>query len=390
MKEQDMKKIRLLHPENNATTGPLQAYSFPVKPVPGDDARGKSPGSDGGGIRWDKLEEVAEDRSFPGSVEFAWENSGLPRAKSYSLLVSRDPDFSLLDVKRKVTGSSSRVENLYIGERYFWKVIAEAGNGRVVESPVRAFMTNPSVPRWIRVPGISNVRDMGGWPAGRSGHVRQGLVFRSSEMNSHVNIEKRGVRVLVDELKIRTDLDLRGDNEDTRPVLDSSRVEWINVPVRPYGSIIDEENFESYRRVFEMFSEESKYPVLFHCWGGADRGGTVAFLLHALLGLRLSDLIMDYELTSFSRWGERTHKSEGFQALLGALRPFAEKEDDITGQVENYLKHAGLEQNAIVKIRKQLIARETCAGLPVGRGKAGRGRDSAAASGLTRYWKGSS
>ncbi len=349
-----MEEIKLLHPENNSTTEPLQACPYHRQSGP-DDARGKSAGADRGGIRWDKLEEVAEDRSFPMPVEFAWENTVRPGAKSYNLFVSRDPDFTDLDVNAKLKERSFRTGNLYIGQRYFWKVVAETRTGRAVESPVHTFRTNPSVPRWIRVPGITNVRDMGGWPVGRNKYVRQGLVYRSSEMNSHVNIEKKGVKVLIDELKIRTDLDLRGSTEDTRPVLDQSRVKWINVPVRPYGSIIDEENLESFRRVFEIFSEESNYPIMFHCWGGADRGGTVAFLLHALLGLRLSDLIMDYELTSLSRWGERTHTSEGFQALLNALMPFAEEKDNITMQVQHYLRHAGLKQKEIVKIRKQLI-----------------------------------
>ncbi len=353
-----MEGIKLLHPEDSSTTEPLQDYPFPGHSWPEDGAPGRPAGADGGGIRWDKLEEVGEDRSFPRPVEFAWENNGLPRVKSYNLLVSRDPDFTGLEVNAKLKERSFRVENLYIGESYSWKVTAETGTGRVVSSPVNTFRTNPSVPRWIRVPGLTNVRDMGGWPAGPDKRVRQGLVFRSSEMNSHVNIEKKGVRVLIDDLKIRTDLDLRGGTEDTRPVLDRSRVKWINVPVRPYGLAYDEENVESYRRVFEIFSEESNYPILFHCWGGADRGGTVAFLLHALLGLRLSDLILDYELTSLSRWGERTHKSEGFQALLSSLLFFAEEENNINGQVENYLKHAGLTQKQIVKIRKHLISTE--------------------------------
>ena len=39
--------------------------------------------------------------------------------------------------------------------------------------------------------------------------------------------------------------------------------------------------------------------VYFHCAGGADRTGTLAFLIEALLGVSESDLSKDYELTSF-------------------------------------------------------------------------------------------
>ena len=41
-------------------------------------------------------------------------------------------------------------------------------------------------------------------------------------------------------------------------------------------------------------------PVYFHCSAGADRTGTVACLLEALLGMSRSDIDKDYELTCFS------------------------------------------------------------------------------------------
>ena len=38
-------------------------------------------------------------------------------------------------------------------------------------------------------------------------------------------------------------------------------------------------------------ADENRYPVYIHCTGGADRTGTLAFLINALLGVGEDDLI---------------------------------------------------------------------------------------------------
>ena len=48
-----------------------------------------------------------------------------------------------------------------------------------------------------------------------------------------------------------------------------------------------------------------------HCWGGADRTGTVAFILEGLCGVSEADLAIDYELTSFTMFGLRTRVNRG-------------------------------------------------------------------------------
>jgi protein tyrosine/serine phosphatase len=247
------------------------------------------------------------------------------------------------------------VVNLKIGTRYFWKVMARYRDTLLAESAVWVFTTNPLAPRWLHVPGITNVRDMGGWVLPGNKRVRQGLIYRSSEMNGHVEITEEGRRVLIDDLKIRTDIDLRGSGEDPKAVLDQTQVTWINLPIGPYKSIIEKESRENYRRIFKMFADSSHYPILFHCWGGCDRGGTVAFLLHAILGLDKNSLFRDYELSSLSIWGERSCSSDLFQSLLNALQPFGDGKDDFGIQGENYLLSIGITAAEIGSIRTLLI-----------------------------------
>lgn len=66
-----------------------------------------------------------------------------------------------------------------------------------------------------------------------------------------------------------------------------------------------------------------------HCVGGADRTGTLAFLIEALVGVSESDLSKDYELTSFdgSHTRRRSDPGQGnteyiLKYLINYLRQF--------------------------------------------------------------------
>lgn len=69
--------------------------------------------------------------------------------------------------------------------------------------------------------------------------------------------------------------------------------------------------------------------VYLHCVGGADRTGTLAFLIEALVGVSESDLSKDYELTSFdgSHTRRRSDPGQGnteyiLKYLINYLRQF--------------------------------------------------------------------
>jgi protein-tyrosine phosphatase len=234
-------------------------------------------------------------------------------------------------------------------------VRAYQGKKILDESGIGQFMTNASPPRWINAPGITNVRDLGGWPLYGGRRIRQGLVYRGSEMNSHCSITDAGRKVLIEDLGIRTDVDLRGAGEDRMPVLDLGRVEYVNLPVAAYDLIASPEYSGRYRALFNLLSTRSMYPIFIHCWGGADRTGTVALLLGGLLGMRDEDLYTDYELTSLSIWGERLRHQEAFQDLLQTLALFAADGSSLQAQVEHYLRVIGVTDAEVARIREILV-----------------------------------
>jgi len=270
-------------------------------------------------------------------------------------MISQDRDFDDPLILKDLSAPRAEVLHLHIATRYYWKVIARRSGRWLAESATWSFTTHAAPPRWIRVPGTTNVRDMGGWPLPNNRIVRQGVLYRGSELNGHIQITDEGKRVLVHELGIRTDLDLRGNTEEADPALDQNRVRWINIPAVSYHGMLEGEGQQDLRQVLQVLAEESNYPILFHCWGGADRTGTVAFLLHALLGVSRANLIHDYELTSLCIWGERSRSYWKFQHMMTTFAPPGEGTDQFAEQVAAYLLSIGVTQETIEAIRTQLI-----------------------------------
>jgi len=376
-----MKTIQLLNPEYESRTGELQAFhSAKTVEAAGEfDANAESHGAicQGGDCEATPADgslpipvcfarttgtstRAWADRSLPSPVRFAWERVRDPsKTLVYDLVVSRDAEFKDPMVFKEIASPCSNVVNLHIGTRYYWKVVGHDRESVLAVSSVGTFKTHSSTPRWLQVPGISNVRDLGGWGLPGNQRIRQGLAYRSSEMNGHLDIADEGARVLIEDLKIRTDLDLRRSDESPRSALDPAMVKWVNIPVEPYSDIFKNENRIRYRKIFAIFADPSFYPILFHCYGGCDRGGTIAFLLQGLLGLDRDSMIRDYELSSLSIFGERScssgsPSSRGFQSLLAALQPFGDGEDGIGKQVENCILSIGVTSEEIASIRDHL------------------------------------
>lgn len=137
-----------------------------------------------------------------------------------------------------------------------------------------------------------NVRDLGGW-ACDGGTVKYGLLFRGGEPPS------ADYNVLVKELGIKYDLNLRGSSEApwTKSPLGDD-VYFVKAEAYNWYSLTNAEAWQiNLRCVFDAVTHGQ--PVYFHCAAGADRTGTLACVLEGLLGMSQSDIDKDYELTTF-------------------------------------------------------------------------------------------
>jgi hypothetical protein len=164
--------------------------------------------------------------------------------------------------------------------------------------------------RWINSK-TSNMRDIGGW-ACDGGTVRYGLLYRSGELNS------QDESLLVEELGINTECDLTADGVPAFP----GKMRFIGHTSYAMYSLA---NTEAWRVNLRGIFEAVRYgdPVVFHCSMGADRTGTLACVLEALLGVSQSDIDKDYELTSFYAIRARNGNYQGgttdWAHLIGQL-----------------------------------------------------------------------
>lgn len=273
----------------------------------------------------------------------------------------------------EVSASQAYLYNLEKASLYYIRIVVTDAEGEHA-SNVITFETSDLGPRLLKVGGIHNVRDVGGYmtPEGRTLQnmlIRGGALSPSTyEAYKDINITEEGKAFMSQTLKIKTDFDLRlasenrapGTSEDsglTQSPIPNANLEYYGA--NGYESIFTEK--ETVRKIFSALSDEKRYPVYMHCTGGADRTGTYCFLFSALLGVSEKELIHDYEYTSFSLYGERNSKSEEpyhFKQTLERIKSDYEG-DTLQEKTENFLKSVGVTETEIYNIKAIMHGQKT-------------------------------
>ncbi len=245
----------------------------------------------------------------PAPVTLSWEPAS--GADEYRIVISENP--ALTDSIEYIQSKDSTVKtvfNLIPGRTYHYGIYAcstESGETLIKESE---FSTTGML-RMIYAPGTHNVRDMGGWP-GLGGHpIKYGQIYRGARLTK----EKTGEVLITDEgkkamrdLGIRCEIDLRSSSDVTSSVSALANkvngewdVEFYHYPksvnARMYHYDANESNIQEVQTIINQLKKGN--PVYYHCSMGADRTGTLGFLIGALLGMSAGDLAKDYELTTF-------------------------------------------------------------------------------------------
>ena len=223
--------------------------------------------------------------------------------KTIKVLVGQKSDLS--DAQEIYTALRTvNVDNLFVNTQYFWQV--QVGS---VSSEIGSFTTG-DYPRWVTARPMYNVRDMGGYMTVSGKRVKQGLVYRGGEITNstwqehlltNAESSKKAFRNV---MNIGVELDLRGpsdigDGYNACAFAENGDIEYVQLAIKSY-----EQTFTQTRSnvapIFEILKDADKKPVYYHCYGGADRTGTIGFLLNGLLGVSYTDLVIDFELTSYS------------------------------------------------------------------------------------------
>ena len=272
------------------------------------------------------------------------------------------------------------LENLFRSTIYEWQVVS-VDSGK--KSKVETFETGDYV-RFLNVGKIPNFRDNGGWTTVDGKRVKQGLVYRGFELNGkklkngHAqNVfgdEDPAKDIFVKDLGIRAEIDLRSDDEaDNKENIctmnkegvtenDPEFVKYERIKVGSYATGL-KENTAQYKTIFEDYlANADQKPVYYHCYGGADRTGTIGFMLGAILGMSYSDLIIDYEATTFSN-NLKEHDRDSdqythFPAMLEEIQSweFYDANKTLKEVIETYLiQKCNVSGEKIEKIREIML-----------------------------------
>ena len=235
------------------------------------------------------------DRPKPVSLEW----SG---GKASKVILSTSHTFdSGSSFEVSVSSSPAKIYNLIPGVLYYYQV--KKNDGSTLKSG--CFIPQGPV-RMIYIGSISdNIRDLGGWKAGNK-TIRYGRLYRGALIDKISSTDKSTFIGL----GIGLDMELRGVKDDETSLSYENRpiqeIDWCQFKLVKYLGVTETagKTEELYRaaikKVITYLQANNNKAIYFHCAGGADRTGALAFLIEALLGVSESDMSKDFELTSMT------------------------------------------------------------------------------------------
>jgi len=241
------------------------------------------------------------DKSAPKALSFKFED--VADAGTYYIQISKDNTFANAEV-RTSTKKSYDFINAEVGTKYYYR--AAVSQDALASATVKEYQVADTAPRNLKVGGMINFRDQGGWKSSLvpNGVIKQGLYYRCAQFN---NITAEGKKVIKD-LGIKVDIDMRDRPPSTSPINTSDwPVQIIDAHVASGTENVRWEGSNgiaaTYKKIFEAIAQADEKPIALHCTHGADRTGIMSFFLMGLLGASEADIGRDYVLTRFA--GER-------------------------------------------------------------------------------------
>ncbi len=247
----------------------------------------------------------AVDRYDHQKLDISWEGTGV--REEYTVYVADNAEFTNAFTYTTRRNSVSKEIGIFVPNKtYYYKVVgSESGS-----SKVDSFIPVASV-RYITTDSVLNMRDLGGWETKDGKKINYGKLYRGAALNEPSSYLSENAKQVFDYLGIKGEIDLRGGNtgDGEYGEVNENKINPEYPMLREgityfaYRSMTDD-NMSSAKnnlpKIFEFLANEDNYPVFFHCSVGADRTGTIAYILETLLGVDLDTVMVDYELTSFS------------------------------------------------------------------------------------------
>lgn len=174
--------------------------------------------------------------------------------------------------------------------------------------------------RFFEFDGVQNFRDLGGYKTQDNKTIRWGMIYRSGELtnlspNDINKIKKLNLQTIIDlrpfhsqakrrdeiELPKRYEVYIAGASNDSisRQVLEDR---FLRGDATIYMQDMYEEMFvrqsQMIAKFFDYLTDESNYPIVFHCFLGKDQTGIASYFLLRALGVLPEVAEDDYMLSN--------------------------------------------------------------------------------------------
>jgi len=314
-------------------------------------------------------EKLLGDVSQPEAIKLEFEAEA---ADEYVVQIAKTIDFA--NAKEvKVNAKFYDFYNSEINQQYYYR--AAVSKEALDAAKIYTFKVKDEAPRNIRVDGVINFRDCGGWKSSlvENGYVKQGMYYRCAQFNdkdnkTKINITDEG-RATIKELGIKVDIDMR-DSHQVPTESPASSDDW-NVELLKGSVASGTESYrwegkqgsntsiaKTYKTIFEAIAQADEKPIALHCTHGADRTGIVSFFLLALCGVSVDDCGRDYSLTRFA--GERKvwHPDE-FDNWVSKTEAIVVEDKENATFADKMYKHMnedfGIEAETLDTIREKFV-----------------------------------
>ena len=329
-----------------------------------DDANKDYASTDTGGVdSCQYLGKNGKDGNVP--IVVSWDANGLDYEDAKIKFWSTEDHSDVREASVTVDSNgvaSAKLANLYRATKYRIQLF---DNGDVSQG--FEFET-ADYPRTISMGDVPNVRDIGGYMTSYGVRTTQGIIYRGFEIEDKsgghgVKYNEKCEAVNQEVMKIGYEIDLRASTElngRTASALQGCD-NYQCLTLVSYENFLKESSYRNLPAIFEILANADQEHVYFHCWGGADRTGMLAFFINAICGVSYTDLLEDFEITSETN-NKRCHmhnsSSAHFPKFLNAFFAWDGYDADktINENCYSWLKDvANVSEENMLKVRQLMI-----------------------------------
>ena len=300
-------------------------------------------------------------KNYP--ITLSWNNNGVSFSSAKLKFWSTEDKSDLREVSLGSNATSASLANLYRARKYRAQLVTSDGKAS------QGFeFTTGDYPRTITMGDIKNVRDIGGYMTSYGVRTTQGLIYRGyyidDKSGGHgVNYNAAAGQVQDEVMKIGYEIDVQSASETNgRTQSCLSGADYKCLTLVSYENFLKQSSYQNLPEVFSVLANADQKHVYFHCWGGADRTGMLAFFINAICGVSYTDLIEDFEITTETN-NKRCHmhnsSSAHFPKFLNAfINQWSgyDANKTINKNCEKWLLEvAGVSAADILKVRQIMI-----------------------------------